>query len=105
MGWDTLRQHIAAGQKVFRDHFPDLAPSDLEAQLAALDSNNQTGFSTLSAHYVVLAGEVTVLTGEGEAVLGQWNSVRLAPGEARALEKHSGARASVLLAMPLPPKP
>lgn len=64
-GWDTLRQHIAADQKVFRDHFPDLVPSDLEAQPAALDSNNQTGFSTLSAHYVVLAGEVTVLTGEG----------------------------------------
>ena len=65
----------------------------------------ERGASPLEKHYVVLAGEVTVLTDDGTAVLGQWDSVRLAPGEARALENRSGAPASVLLAMPLPPKP
>ena len=64
----------------------------------------ERGASPLEKHYVVLAGEVTVLTDEGEAVLGQWDSVRLAPGEARGIENRSGAPASLLLAMPLAPK-
>ena len=63
----------------------------------------ERGASPLEKHYVVLAGEVTVLTDDGEAVLGMWDSVCLAPGEARALQNRSGAPASVLLAMPLPP--
>ena len=65
----------------------------------------ERGASPLEKHYVVLAGEVTILTDDGEAVLGQWDSVCLAPGEARAVQNRSGAPASLLLAMPLPPKP
>jgi len=38
----------------------------------------ERGASPLEKHYVVLAGEVTVVTDDGEAVLGLWDSVRLA---------------------------
>ncbi len=60
------------------------------------------GASPLEKHYVVLAGEVTIVTDAGEAVLGQWDSVRLGPGEARSVENRSGSPADLLLAMPLP---
>ena len=63
----------------------------------------ERGASPLEKHYVVLSGQVTMVTDGGEAVLGPWDSVRLAPGEARALENRSDAPATVLLAMPLPP--
>src|SRR6266567_30403 len=43
--------------------------------------------------YVVIAGEITVITDDGEAVLGPLDSCFLAPGEARAVENRSGRRA------------
>ncbi len=46
----------------------------------------ERGASPLEKHYVVLSGEVTIVTGDGEAALGPWDSVCLASGEARALE-------------------
>ena len=61
------------------------------------------GASPLEKHYVVLAGEVTFVTDAGETVLGAWDSVRLAPGEARAVENRSTSPATLLLSMPLPP--
>lgn len=64
------------------------------------------GFTTMDAspvekHYVVLDGEVTVVTEEGETTLGAWDSCRLAPGEKRRLENRTNRPASILLAMPL----
>ncbi|HEX3976713.1 MAG TPA: cupin domain-containing protein [Solirubrobacteraceae bacterium] len=53
--------------------------------------------------YVVLDGEITVITDSGEAVLGALDSCYLAPGEARAVENRSGARASMLVVMEYPP--
>lgn len=61
------------------------------------------GTSPLEKHYIVLAGTVTISTATEEAELGPWDSVRLAPGEARAVENRSDSPASLLLAMPLPP--
>ena len=61
------------------------------------------GASPMEKHYVVLEGTVVFRTGTEQAELGQWDSVRLAPGEARAVENRSGAPATILLAMPLPP--
>lgn len=55
--------------------------------------------------YVVLDGEITVITDGGEAVLGPLDSCYLAPGEARAVENRSGARASMLVLMEYPPAP
>lgn len=57
--------------------------------------------SAVEKHYVVLEGEVTVVTEDGEATLKAWDSCRLAPGEKRRLENRTNRPASILLAMPL----
>ena len=49
--------------------------------------------------YVVIDGEITVITDDGEAVLGPLDSCFLAVGEARALENRSGREASMLVLM------
>lgn len=51
--------------------------------------------------YVVLDGEVVVSNGTEEALLGRWDSCRIAPGEQRRLSNRSNSPASILLAMPL----
>jgi glyoxylate utilization-related uncharacterized protein len=53
--------------------------------------------------YVVIEGEITVITDAGDAVLGPLDSCYLAPGEARAVENRSGTRASMLVMMEYPP--
>jgi quercetin dioxygenase-like cupin family protein len=52
--------------------------------------------------YVVLEGELTVETPNGSAVLGPWDSCRIAPDEQRALKNRTNRTVVVLLAMPLP---
>jgi quercetin dioxygenase-like cupin family protein len=52
--------------------------------------------------YVVLAGEITVITDEGETTLGPLDSCRLAPNEARAVENRTNRPASMLVVMPYP---
>ncbi len=64
------------------------------------------GGTTLSASgqekfYVVLDGEVTVVTEAGLVTLGPWDSCRVAPDEARKLENRTNRPCSILLAMPL----
>jgi len=59
--------------------------------------------SPVEKHYVVLEGEVSIETEEGEFVLKRHDSCRLAPGEKRALHNRSNRPATVLLAMPYPP--
>jgi glyoxylate utilization-related uncharacterized protein len=58
--------------------------------------------STVEKLYVVLEGEVTIITDSGEHVLRKYESGRLAPGEKRALKNHTNHPASILLAMPYP---
>ena len=53
--------------------------------------------------YVVIDGELTVITDGGEAVLGPLDSCYLAPGEARAVENRSSEQASMLVLMEYPP--
>jgi quercetin dioxygenase-like cupin family protein len=64
--------------------------------------------SPLEKHYVVLEGEVTLvseLNGVSiEAVLGRHDSACFAPGEKRQLVNRSSSPASILLAMPYPPQ-
>ena len=57
--------------------------------------------ATVEKHYVVLEGEVCIRTSEHAALLGQFDSVRLAPGEARQVSNPGNRPAIVLLAMPL----
>jgi quercetin dioxygenase-like cupin family protein len=61
--------------------------------------------SPIEKLYVVLDGQVTVITEAGEEILGPHDSCRLAPGEKRALKNNTNRPASILLAMPYPPKP
>jgi quercetin dioxygenase-like cupin family protein len=50
--------------------------------------------------YVVVEGEVTILTDEGEATLGPLDSIYLAPNEARAIENRTNKAATMLVVMP-----
>jgi quercetin dioxygenase-like cupin family protein len=50
--------------------------------------------------YVVVEGEVTIVTDEGEATLGPLDSVYLAPNEARAIENRTNKAATMLVVMP-----
>ena len=51
--------------------------------------------------YVVLDGEVTVVTDDGETVLQRLDSVHLTPGEARAI-RNDGSAVATLLVIVLP---
>ena len=53
--------------------------------------------------YLVLDGEVVLDNGTEEAVLGQWDSVRFAPGEARRLTNRTNRPATTLLIMAIDP--
>jgi quercetin dioxygenase-like cupin family protein len=50
--------------------------------------------------YVVVEGEVTIVTDEGEAALGPLDSIYLAPNEARAIENRTNRAATMLVVMP-----
>lgn len=50
--------------------------------------------------YVVLEGEVTVITEKGEETLGPLDSCYLSPNEARAIENRTNRAASMLVVMP-----
>ena len=52
--------------------------------------------------YVVVDGEVTVVTADGETSLRPLDSCWLAPGEARAIENRTNLPASMLVVMPYP---
>ncbi len=54
--------------------------------------------------YVVVSGEVTVVTDAGEQILRPCDSCYLAPNEARAVENRTNMPASMLVVMPYPSK-
>jgi quercetin dioxygenase-like cupin family protein len=51
--------------------------------------------------YLVVEGELTVETPEGEVTLQRWDSCRIAPDEKRALKNKSNTPVIVVLTMPL----
>ena len=53
--------------------------------------------------YIVISGEVTVTTQDGDTTLTTLDSCWLAPGEARSVENRTNAPASMLVVMPYPP--
>ena len=53
--------------------------------------------------YVVIDGEVTMVTEEGQVVLLRYDSFYLAADEARAIENRTNRPASMLVVMPYPP--
>jgi quercetin dioxygenase-like cupin family protein len=52
--------------------------------------------------YLVLEGEVTVITSEGETTLKKYDSCFLSPDESRAIENRTNSPASMLVAIPYP---
>jgi quercetin dioxygenase-like cupin family protein len=54
--------------------------------------------------YVVISGEVTVVTDAGEVRLGPLDSCYLAPNEARSIVNSTNMPASMIVVMPYPPK-
>jgi quercetin dioxygenase-like cupin family protein len=58
--------------------------------------------SPIEKVYIVVSGEVTVITDAGETVLGPLYSCRLAPGERREILNRSNLPASMLVVMPYP---
>jgi|SRR5215510_7996580 len=54
--------------------------------------------------YVVIAGEVTVVTDSGEATLGPLDSCHLEPNEARSIVNKTNLPATMLVVLPYPPK-
>lgn len=52
--------------------------------------------------YVVVDGEVTVTTKEGDITLGPLDSCHLLPGEARSILNRTNRPASMLVVMPYP---
>jgi glyoxylate utilization-related uncharacterized protein len=60
------------------------------------------GATPIEKVYFVLDGEVTVKTEEGEVVLKKYDSIYLAPNEARSILNHTNSPATMLVAMPYP---
>lgn len=63
----------------------------------------ESSSSPLERVYVVVSGEVTVITDEGEVTLGSMDSCYLAPGERREVINRTNSPASMLVIMPAPP--
>jgi quercetin dioxygenase-like cupin family protein len=55
--------------------------------------------------YVVIEGEMTVITEQGEAVLRQFDSCTIAPGEVREIVNRSNHVCKLLVVIPYPSKP
>lgn len=53
--------------------------------------------------YVVVEGEVTVVTAEGAVTLGSYDSCHLAANEERSIENRTNRPASMIVVMPYPP--
>ncbi len=53
--------------------------------------------------YVCTEGEITIVTEQDEATLGRYDSVYLAPNEARSIQNRTNMPASMVVVMPYPP--
>jgi len=54
--------------------------------------------------YVVLEGEMTVISGATETVLKKYDSCTIAPGEVRTIENRSNHICTMLVVIPYPPE-
>jgi glyoxylate utilization-related uncharacterized protein len=86
-GWDASE---AAGFWVGLSHFLPGGGCERDA-------------TPLEKVYVVVDGEVTVITDDGEATLAPYDSCYLAPDESRSIENRTNRPASMLVLMPYPP--
>jgi glyoxylate utilization-related uncharacterized protein len=61
--------------------------------------------SPLAKVYVVVDGEVTIVTDDGDTTLAAYDSCYIPASEARAIENRTNLPASMLVVMPYPPEP
>ncbi|MEM7461699.1 MAG: cupin domain-containing protein [Pseudomonadota bacterium] len=54
--------------------------------------------------YVVLEGEMTVIVGDKEVVLGKYDSCTIPPDETRKIENRSNHTCTMLVVIPYPPE-
>ncbi|RAI45969.1 cupin domain-containing protein [Rhodoplanes roseus] len=97
--YDARRHHAMVGLQLQGG-----AESATEAFTCGLSHFLPGGGAEMSASaaeklYIVVSGEVTVLTEAGTVTLGPLDSCHLAPGEARAIENRSNAVASMLVVL------
>lgn len=64
--------------------------------------NVERSATSLEKVYVMLEGELTFITGDGEQTLGAYDSCRVAPGEARTIQNRTNRPATMLVVMPYP---
>lgn len=65
-------------------------------------ANVERSATPLEKVYMVLEGELTFVTGDGEQTLGAYDSCWIAPGEARVIENRTNRPAAMLVMMPYP---
>jgi len=63
----------------------------------------QPDANPLEKVYIVVSGEVTIVTADGEVTLGPLDSCYLAPNEARAIENRTNQPATMLTVITYPP--
>lgn len=60
----------------------------------------ESSASAVEKLYVVVTGEITIITDTGETVLGPMDNCRLAPGQRRSILNRSNLPASMLVILP-----
>jgi len=111
--FDDAPEYVAPnhhGMRCLRLQGREAGPAEqlwLGVSIIAPGGHTSLDASPIEKHYVVLAGELCIvseLAGEvHEARLAPNDSCRIAPGEKRQLVNRSGSEARVLLAMPFAP--
>jgi uncharacterized cupin superfamily protein len=104
---NTYEAPLHHGARILRLQGADASPS--EAFSVSIGYFEPGGGAEMTATatekvYMVLEGEITVMTADGEAVLGPLDSCHLAKGEARAMENRADSEAQVLVLMTYPPQ-
>ena len=98
-GAEALRLHcasVAGLRRVRRQNFNVGLSHFLPAGGVQRDA------TPLEKVYVVTEGEITIVTDDGEVTLHPYDSVYLAPNEARAIENRTNRPASMITVMPYP---
>jgi quercetin dioxygenase-like cupin family protein len=106
-----VTRHAQAAPYSARGHF-DMVGLRLQGMEASPSQHFWVGLSTFQPRggaessasdaekvYVVLSGEITIVTDAGEITLGALDSCHLAPGERRSIVNRSDAPASMLVVM------
>lgn len=97
--YDAPRHH---GMSTLRLHGADVSPAStftVGLSVTLPSGGAESGSSPYERVYVVLSGQLTVTSSEGESVLSELDSVLIPPGEVRSLENRSNLPTVFLVVM------